>query len=215
MKLYLFGGAEIDQNPNRLKEQINEVLKEVKPKQLLHVPYARVVVPEGEEDIWSEGWVKRDLNLEGIELLDARNEDDLNKADNPLILINGGKQRDHVYEKIIGNKKLYDLVMNASVLIGESAGSMVCGEFRRTYRRGKAVAVRGLGILKSTIIEGHYSQRNRQGSLRSEMKERKLEYGIGIDSFTAAVLDTDIYPKGVDKIGDGMVDFVKFEDLNE
>lgn len=213
MKLYLFGGAEIDQNPNYLKEQINEILREIKPKQFLHIPYARVVVPEGEENIWGEGWVKRDLDLDGIELLDASVEANLNKANNPLIFINGGKQRDNVYDKIVENEKLYSLVMNAGVLVGESAGSMVCGEFRRTYRNDKGINVQGLGILKNTIIEPHYTQRSRELSLRNEMKECGAKYGLGIDSFTAAVIDTEIYPDKIEKIGKGLVDFVKLEEL--
>lgn len=78
MKLYLFGGAETDQGQApTLKRLISDVLSKIKPKQLLHIPYARINVPEGEEDIWGEGWIPRDLNLKGIELLDARKQDDL------------------------------------------------------------------------------------------------------------------------------------------
>src|SRR3990170_7553435 len=214
MKLYLFGGAETDQGQTPLlKQQISDVLAEIKPKQLLHVPYARIKVPEGEEEVWGEGWVPRDLNLEGIELLDARNQDDLIHAKTPVIFMNGGPDGDVLYEKIIGNRRLYDLVMNAGCIIGESAGSTVCGEYRRTYRNDKAVTTKGLGILKSTIIEAHYTQRKRHDLLRDEMKEAGAKYGLGIDSLTAAVIDTKTYPKKHQLIGSGRVELIRKDDL--
>jgi len=151
--------------------------------------------------------------LEGIELLDARNKEDLDRADEPVVLINGGPQRDDVYKKIVNNKKLYGLVMEASYIIGESAGSMVCAEYRRTYKGGKGVTVKGLGLLRDTIIEPHYSERNRHQSLRDEMKKCGIKYGIGIDSITAAVIDTESYPEKYKVIGRGKVDFVKSEEL--
>ncbi|MEN8253256.1 MAG: Type 1 glutamine amidotransferase-like domain-containing protein [Patescibacteria group bacterium] len=214
VKLYLFGGAETDQGQGPiLKEMINDVLADVKPKQLLHIPYARIIVPEGEEDIWGEGWVAKDLKLDGIMLLDARNEDDLARADNPVIFMNGGPQRDNLYDNIVQNKKLHDLVMNAEVVIGESAGSMVCAEYRRTYKDNVEITKKGLGILSSTIIEPHYSERNRHQLLRDEMKEVNAKYGIGIDSISGIIIDTKIYPDEHQTVGSGLVELVKREDL--
>ena len=214
MKLYLFGGAETDQGQAPiLKQLINDVIKDIKPKQILHIPYSRIDVPKEEVEVWGEGWVERDLELEGIELLDARNEDDLVRADKPTIFMNGGPQGDLLYEKITLNKHLYDLVMKARFIIGESAGSMVTAEYRRTYRNDKAVTTKGLGILKDTIIEAHYSQRNRHQALRNEMKESGAKYGIGIDSITGIVIDTETYPNGYEVLGSGLVELIKAKDL--
>ena len=197
MKLYLFGGAETDQGQAPiLKQLINDVIKDIKPKQILHIPYSRIDVPKEEEEVWGDGWVERDLKLEGIELLDARNEDDLARADKPTIFMNGGPQGDLLYEKITSNKPLNNLVMNAGFIIGESAGSMVIAEYRRSYRKDKVVVTKGLGILKDTIIEAHYTQRNRHQALRNEVKQSGAKYGIGIDSITAVVIDTETYPNG-------------------
>ena len=191
MKLYLFGGAETDQGQAPIiKQLINDVIKDIKPKQILHIPYSRIDVPKEEVEVWGEGWVERDLELEGIELLDARNEDDLVRAEKPTIFMNGGPQGDLLYERITSNKHLYDFVMTARFIIGESAGSMVTGEYRRTYQNNKAVTTKGLGILKDTIIEAHYSQRNRHQALRNEMKESGAKYGIGIDSITRILINT-------------------------
>lgn len=215
MKLYLFGGAETDQGQAPiLKQLINDVLAEIKPQQLLHIPYARTKVPKGEEDVWGEGWVKRDFNLEGIELLDARNEDDLARAKDYAIFMNGGRQRDLLRKIIVGNKHLHDLVMNANYIIGESAGSMVCAEYMRIYQDDRATTTKGLGILKDTIIEAHYSERKRHKQLKKEMKEVNAKYGIGIDSITGILIDTETYPDNYEVIGSGLVELVKMEDLD-
>ena len=214
MKLYLFGGAETDQGQAPiLKQLINGVSKDINPKQILHIPYSRIDVPKEEVEVWGEGWVERDLELEGIELLDARDEDDLVRADKPTIFMNGGPQGDLLYEKITSNKLLDNLVMNAGFIIGESAGSMVTGEYRRTYQNNKAVTTKGLGILKDTIIEAHYSQRNRHQALRNEMKESGAKYGIGIDSITGIVINTETYPNGYEVLGSGLVELIKAKDL--
>lgn len=214
MKLFLFGGAETDQGQAPiLKKLINNVLTEIRPKQLLHIPYARIKVPSEEKDVWGEGWVSRDLRLDGIELLDARNKNDLTRADKPAVFMNGGPQRDLLYEKIINYRSLRSLVMRADYIIGESAGSMICAEYRRTYRNNQAVTTKGLGILKDTIIEAHYTEKDRHQALRDEMKETGAKYGIGIDSITGIVIDIKTYPEEYQVIGDGLVEFIRKEDL--
>ena len=90
---------------------------------------------------------------------------------------------------------------------------MVTGEYRRTYRNNKAVTTKGLGILKDTIIEPHYTQRNRHQALRDEMKESGAKYGIGIDSVTGIVTDTDKFPDDYKVIGNGLVELVYRKDL--
>lgn len=216
MKLYLFGGAETDKGQAPiLKQLINDALVEIKPQQLLHVPFARTNIPEGEGDVWGEGWVKRDLDLRGIELLDARNTVDLHRAKDYAIFMNGGLQRDLLRKIIVDNSLLYDLVMNANYIIGESAGSMICGQYMRIYQDDRARTVESLGILPSTIIEAHYSQRKRHQQLRDEMKETGAKYGIGIDSITGIVIDTKTYPKDYQVMGEGIVELVTKEDFND
>jgi cyanophycinase-like exopeptidase len=214
MKLYLFGGAETKKGEAPiLKRLINEVLTQLKPKQLLHIPYARIEVPEGEEWTWGEGWVKKELKLEGIKLLDARNEKDLAHAKNPAIFMNGGPDIDFLYEKIASDKRLHYLVTNANYIISESAGSMVTGEYRLTYKTDPPTTTKGLGILKNTIIEPHYTQRGRQQALRKEMKECGAKYGIGIDSITGIVIDTKTYPEKYEVLGNGLVELIKKDGL--
>ncbi len=214
MKLYLFGGAETQLGQvDPLIHLINQVILDIKPNQLLHVPYARLKVPKGEENFWGEGWVRSKLNLKGIELLDARIDDDLSRALKPVVFINGGPERKQLIDTITLNKRLNGLILNADYLIGESAGSMVVGEYQRDFQGIKTVIIKGLGILKSTIIEPHYTERGRHQALRNEMKESNAQYGIGIDSVTGIVIDTDKYPDDYKVIGNGLVEFVYEKDL--
>jgi cyanophycinase-like exopeptidase len=118
-----------------------------------------------------------------------------------------------LYREIKKNKRLSSLVMNSDFLIGESAGSTVCGEYRRGYKNNKDVITKGLGILKDTIIEAHYTERNRRQLLRNEMKKTKAEYGLGIDSITGVVINTDFFPQDCKVLGEGNVEILEKEDL--
>lgn len=214
MKLYLFGGAEAHLGEvDPLIKLINKVILDINPKQLLHIPYARTHIPKGEESLWGEGWVKSKLKIGETELLDARKAEDLKRAVNPTIFINGGKDHKVLFDSIVTNHLLYKLVMNADYLIGESAGSMVVGECQRDMRDDIIKIVKGLGILRGTIIEPHYTQRNRHKNLRDEMKEAQADYGIGIDTLTAITIDTDDYPDNYQVIGTGLVEIVRRKDL--
>ena len=212
MKLYLFGGAETDQGQApQLISMLNQVVQTLRPKQLLHIPFARTDVPPGEESVWGEGWVQKGFDLEGIELLDARREDDLRRANQPVIFINGGNQGELLYQKVMGNQRLYELVMKAQYLIGESAGSKITAEYQRITAADGTTAIRpGLGILPKTIIEPHYTERNRHQLLRDELYSTVgAQYGVGIDSLTAMVIDTDTYPESYGKMGEGLVEFLQ------
>ena len=210
MKLFLFGGCETElgQAP-QLKQMINNVIQELKPKQLLHLPFARMDIPEGEEEVWGHGWVERDLDLEGIELLDARKQEDIDKADKPLIFANGGPQHNLLYDSITQNKKLYDLVMKANYYIGESAGSCVTAEYRRTWDGDEPVIKKGLGILPDTIIKAHYAARQRQQALRDHQKLAGATIGLGIDSLAAIIVDTASYPDKYEIIGNSLVEMIR------
>ena len=203
MKLYLFGGAEIEPNNTYLlKDLIKQTILEVHPQSVLHIPYARLVSTE--ED-WYEGWFKNLMKDTGIEILDARNDSDIEKGFNAAIFINGGIGRYDLIDEITNNKKLLKLVLNAQYIVTESAGSMVMGEYQRGAR-GESKIIKGLGILKNTIIEPHYSERHSQQLLIEGMKKSGMKYGIGIDSVTGIVVDPIEFPSIWSKLGKGLVD---------
>jgi len=204
MKLYLFGGAEIQSQNNTqlLKSLIKQTILQIRPKSVLHIPYARLVSTE--ED-WYEGWFGDLMKDAGIDILDARNSKDVEKAYDSVIFINGGIGRYDLINGITNNKKLLHLVLNAQHIIAESAGSMVMGEYQRGAR-GESKIIKGLGILKNTIIEPHYSERHSQQLLIEGMKKSGMKYGIGIDSVTGIVVDPIEFPSIWSKLGKGLVD---------
>lgn len=203
MKLYLFGGAEIQLNQAQpLKNLIKKTILQLHPKSVLHIPYARLNPTEVE---WHEGWFKETMKDTGVEIFDVRTQGDVQKATNPLIFINGGPDRSELINGIDNNIKVLNLILQAEYVVGESAGSMVIGEYLRVDKVGHEIT-RGLGILKDTIIEPHYSERNYRQMLKDEMKETNVKYGIGIDCVTAIVVDPLEFPSKWNKIGDGSID---------
>jgi cyanophycinase-like exopeptidase len=210
MKLYLFGGAEKRLNQiGPLLTLIKGVIKKIGPQQILHIPFARPSIPPGEEVNWGKGWLEKKLKLKEIEILDARREEDIEKAGSPLIFISGGYDYSGLVNKIRANQKLLDLVLNAEHIIGESAGAMILGgEWQRKGSTGYQL-IKGLGILKNTIVEPHYTEKNRQELLLEEMKKAKAQYGIGIDCVTGISFDLKDFPNKYEKIGEGLVEIKK------
>ena len=202
MKLILFGGAELRQGQflPQLK-LIEQVINGIKPRQVLHIPFARVVATEVE---WGGDWFNKNIHLDNTLYLNANNEGDLEKADHPLIFISGGKDHINLLAKIRSIPGLLEFIKNAEYIIGESAGSMVMGTYLR--EGGEEKIIPGLDIIKSTIIEPHYTERNRQALLEREMKENNLSFGVGIDCVTAIMFNLDEFPEKYKKIGNGLVE---------
>lgn len=202
MKLFLFGGAELENNQvSKLKNLIKETLISQNPKKILHVPFARLSTVEEE---WKEGWFKEIMANTGIRILDARVEDDLAQADGAGIFINGGHGKNDLLNAINSNQKLRNIILSSEFIVAESAGSAITGEYLRVSDDGKVIE-KGLGILKKTIIEPHFTQRNRKELLLSEIKKSKMKYGLGIDSVTGIIVDPGEFPLKWNKVGEGNV----------
>ena len=201
MKLILFGGAD-----GRAVEEIKligQVINRIKPKQVLHVPFARTSSSQAD---WSGDWFNRNIILDETIYLNAANEGDIAQADRPLIFISGGSEHISLYNKITSTPRLLQLVTTAEYIIGESAGSMALGEYQWSGKLdGPLKLMKGLGIIKNTIIVPHYTERNLQGKLKQGMKESGLKYGLGIDSMTAIEFELDEFPEKYNKIGDGSI----------
>ena len=205
MKIVLFGGAEMKDNMFlKQLELMEQVFNRLKPKQILHIPYARPVATEIE---WEGDWFNRHLKLKkGIEYLNANNKDDIKKAKNPLIFMSGGQANLNLLKKILSNPKVLKLVKNAEVIVAESAGAKVLGAyFREKGSNENSKVTKGLNIIKDIIIEPHYSQRNRQKLLDKDLIDSGLKYGLGIDCVTAIEFNNGEFPKKYKKIGIGNI----------
>lgn len=213
MKLFLFGGARTKEDGHSdvepLMKLIEKVIHELKPKQIFHVPFARTSISQIER---ADGRFTKHVNLDWIEYINANDEGALEKANSPLVFLSGGSKTSNLVKEIKANPALEQLIRNATYIIGESAGSKVLGTYLRTE---KDEMVEWLGILKDTILEPHYGEKNRQALLEKEMKETHMKYGVGIDVDTAMVFDMDDFPGKYTVIGDGIVeiktnaDFIK------
>jgi peptidase E len=207
MKLFLFGGAETGEVARELK-MIEKVIKKLKPKQILHIPFARTSTHEEE---WQGDWFHRYIKLDPqIKYLNAEINQDLDRAKAPLLFISGGSQITNLARKLKTDKRLVPLIKAADCIIGESAGAKILGKYFRTKSNSPKISMaKGLDIIKDTVIEPHYTQRKRKKILSLGLKESGAKYGLGIDSLTAAVIDTESFPKKFKKIGVGLVDLKK------
>ncbi len=205
MVLYLFGGAEgsLGQVPI-LKNLIKETILKISPKGVLQIPFARMNKADPD---WPVGWFKELLKDTGIKVYDASLAENITKEKGSTIYINGGIDKLVLIEELNTNKALKELVLNAEHIIADSAGALIMGEFLRASRKENLI-VKGLGIVKDTIFEGHYSELNRQALLVSEMQETHLKYGVGIDCATGIVFSPDEFPEKWEKIGEGKVEII-------
>lgn len=204
MKLILFGGAEIGQGRVRIElKMIGKVIKRLKPKQVLHIPFCRIIVTEKE---WEGDYFNENIKLKGIEYLNAKNKTDIAKAKHPLIFLSGGLDKENLIKKLKANPKLMSLVKNASYIIGESGGATVLGSYFRKGKDRKVKLAKGLNFIKNTVFKAHYIERKRQKELLEDMKYPGIKYGLGVDSMTAIEFDTKEFPKKYKKIGRGIVD---------
>lgn len=205
MKAFLFGGAETD-IPNRsvglLEQLIKSALIELHAKSVIHIPFARPYpIPEDKGE-WDEGWLKDLLNDTNIEVLDARNPRDIYRASGSAIFISGGPERINLIDTVNKNPQLLQLILNAEYLIGESSGSMALGEYMRISRTDEGV-MKAFGVIRNTIIEPHYTERNYKKFLPGDMKKSGMKVGIGIDSATGIIIEARQSPDAWKTIGYG------------
>ncbi len=194
-----------------MKSLIQSAINKSRNSQLLYIPFARTKIPKGEEGVWGEGWIHRDLDLSSLDLLDARSMEDIKNASDPIIFVGGGPEHDNLYDKVINDEILFNLVKNCSIYIGESAGAMMSCEYRRTYNpKADEYEIKpGFGILKDTIIEPHYIARHGESLLQESMRKSNVTYGIGIDSLSGVYIENNEKPSEYELLGNGIVELVK------
>jgi len=201
MKLYLFWWAEEWQAAHECK-MIEAVIKSIAPTQLLHVPFARVREasrPERKGDRFH-----RMINLGDIQYLNANNPNDIAKAIDPVIFISGWNEHKNLIDSITTNPKLLELILKAEHIIGESAWSKVLWTYYNSRdENNNNILLPSLNIIQNTIIEGHYTQRNKAAAMQRAVQESKAQYSIGIDSCTAMIFELKEFPEKYETIGDG------------
>lgn len=99
------------------------------------------------------------------------------------------------------------MILNASCIIGESAGAKILGAyFRAKGDDDNSEMMEGLGVIRDAVIEPHYTERKRQDLLLKDMEEAGVRYGIGVDCLTAIEFEIDEFPETYKKIGNGTME---------
>lgn len=204
MILYLFGGYSAGQNEEVQWRLIKKELGLLAPLQALYLGFTH----SGQSGSFSFFLRDKLSSWLGEKFLDASQKTDLERAVKPLIFIDGGHDHLALCEAVFGNARLKDLILSASHVFGESAGAMFTGSKWRLGRDGSE-AIDGLGFLKDTVIEVHYSQRKREGLLKKEMQDWGCQVGIGIDEACGIKIDTKLFPEKYGILGDSLVEIIK------
>lgn len=94
-----------------------------------------------------------------------------------------------------------------AVVAGTSAGASIQSSHMVAFGVGGATArqrmtqvAAGLGLIGSTVIDQHFSQRNRYGRLLMIVSQSPSLLGLGIDEDTAAVVETTEEPDGIHQV---------------
>jgi len=208
MKLFLFGGSigDAEESVKKLLQYFEDIFNTLDVEEILHIPFART--GNGREG-WEGDWFNRNIKLNKAQYFNAKNEEDILKVKDPLIFISGGSNSANLLEKIKGDLLLLNLIQNAQYIVAESAGAKVLAEYLRVGSGDNSRLVKGLGLIKNTIIEPHYFEKSREELLVSEMKETGVKYGLGIDTMSGLEFELNEFPEKFQKLGDGLIEIVK------
>lgn len=91
---------------------------------------------------------------------------------------------------------IYQAYERGAIIAGTSAGAAIMsetmiveGQDDESPRRCTVKMAPGLGLLKSVVVDMHFSQRGRQGRLLAAIGQNPNILGIGIDENTAVAMD--------------------------
>jgi cyanophycinase len=132
-----------------------------------------------------------------LQLLHTRDRDEADSEDfvKPLgeatgVWLMGGQQQ-RIADAYVGTrfeKELLELLDRGGVIGGSSAGAAI--QSRRMIASGKTEAVisTGFDLLPGTVIDQHFSQRDRIGRLKGVVDKYPGQLGLGIDESTALLV---------------------------
>lgn len=113
------------------------------------------------------------------------------------IFMTGGNQS-KLYEDLRNTLLLETILKTDKIVIGSSAGSMVMSEI---MIKNDVHCCEGFSILKNIMVDTHFDERNRYRRLFDHLKNSNINYGIGIDENTAAIIKDNV----IEVIGRGKV----------
>ena len=205
MELHLSGGRNYNGQKQIYWKSVRDFIISKKLTQLLFIGTA------SETHVGPEALIFFRENImlpETVNVLDAEVEEELAKAQGSMVYVLGGHRQIELMDFINKNPILENVIRTCPYYFGESMGAKLVGSKFRIGESGSPL-VNGLDILKDTIIEAHYSQKQRQQALKDEVKIGNLKYGLGIDENAEVVTTPETFPN-FQKLGTGLAEVISF-----
>ncbi len=203
MELHLCGGRNYNGQKQIYWKQIRDFIISKNITQLLFIGTS------SETHVGPDALIffKENINLpENVQILDAEVENDLAAANKPTVYVLGGHRQLELLDYIHNTPILENIIRTCPYYFGESMGAKLVGSKMRVGDVGTSL-VPGLGILEDALIEGHYSQKQRQQALKDELKMGDLKYGLGIDEDAEIITTPETFPK-FQKLGPGFAEII-------
>lgn len=206
MELHLVGGRNYNGQKQTYWKLVREFIVSKNITRILFIGTA------SESHVGPEALIffKNNINLpEQVQVLDAEIENELATVHGSTVYVLGGHRQLELLDFIHKTPVLENAIRTCPYYFGESMGAKLVGSKMRVGENASPL-VSGLGILKDTVIEGHYSQKQRQQSLKDEVKVGNLKYGLGIDEDAEVVTTPETFPK-FRKNGPGIVEIITLQ----
>ncbi len=212
--LLLCGGGVI---PMSIRDEFHRLGKGEEGTLVL-IPTASPRSDAGDFSIWVDYWSS--FRWKTVEVVHAANRDAA--FDSALIAImrrgtavwlSGGEQQ-RLSDRYVGTpieEELHSLYARGGIIGGTSAGAAIVSGTMISGGTSEPQFANGLRFLPRTIIDQHFSQRNRQSRLVKAIEAYPNRVGIGIDESTALFVHRD----ETRVVGDGSVFLLKSGDGEE
>ena len=172
MKLYLWWWWNTQEIPT-MKETITTILKKEEIRNLLHIPFAGAGIRHRISGRCMPKEFKPFIEEFKIKYFDGQYKEEILEAPYETIYLNWGHYREFLFQNIQKDEVL-EKITKANIIIGESSGSMILWEYFLNDQ--KSWFIKGLGLIKNTIIIPHYStDRRQQEKLQQLLSEKQTE----------------------------------------
>ncbi|MEJ5055602.1 cyanophycinase [Sphingobacterium sp. MYb382] len=216
--LFIIGGGHKDEH---LMEALVDAANLSRKDYIMVLPMASTVADESVANMVEQfGEVTEhtvtSINFNREQAYDKALVDSVRNAQ--LIYITGGDQ--NRFMSVVDNTPLYDAIheayQNGACIAGTSAGAAMMSEtmitgnqlkdetYKSTFDRlekENLETAKGLGLIKSVIIDQHFIKRSRYNRLFTALAEYPDKICIGIDEGTAII----VRRKGVEVVGESLV----------
>jgi len=193
MKFYLWWwwvSANWDAAYESIKSCIKEILERESTKQLLHFPFARTWLRKHAADLFAPKNMKPFIESLWVEYLDASYYEDIEKFNGDTVYMNWWNDTNYLM-KMCSLPILHEVLKKTRIIAGESAWPMIFGKyFRSSDDDGMK---EWFWYVTNTIIEPHYTEREREVSLASDLGNYPWTVWLWIDEETFVEYENGTY----------------------